>query len=414
MITIEEYYMIKDLKNKGMSITQISKEMDVDRKTVSNWLKRNGPPTYQKRQIPEGKLDPFKDDVLQRMNEGCVNAVVIYDEITAKGYQGKLTILREFMKPHREKALAKASIRYETPPGKQAQVDWGEFVIEKPDGSLKKLYAFIMVLGYSRNYYLEFTENSKFDTLIGCHERAFAYFGGVTESILYDNMKTVVAHSHKTGNDKWNQRFLRFADHHQFIPIRHRPYLPRSKGKVERGVRYVRDNFWPRVKSVTDFADLNDQARLWLDTTCNVRIHQTIRQIPRKILAEEKLKPMNTEPFLCVDLVSRKVMNDCMISYQSNYYSVPFRFVGQRVGIRDLRNGTIEIYDESGTFIESYRKPAQKYQIQKMKKHFEGLQIQNHKAKARKAPLMIPDQSPKVHQRPLAVYDSLVSEVSTC
>lgn len=413
MITMEEYYMIKGLKNKGMSIMQISREMGVDRKTVSNWLKRKEPPAYRKRQFRQGKLDPFKDYILERMNEGCVNAAVIFDEIAADGYQGKMTILREFMKPYREKALARASIRYETPPGKQAQVDWGEFVVTMPDGNLKKLYAFIMVLGHSRNYYLEFTENSKFDTLIGCHERAFAYFGGVTESILYDNMKTVVAHSHKTGNDKWNQRFLRFAEHHHFIPVRHRPYLPRSKGKVERGVQYVRGNFWPRVKIFSDLAELNEQARLWLDTKCNVRLHQTIHKIPHEILQEEQLKPMNTEPFLAVDLVSRKVMNDCMISYQTNYYSVPFRFVGHRVGVRDLRNGTIEIYDETGTFIEGYRKPAQKHQVQKMKKHFEGLNSQNHKAKARKAPLMIPNQSPKVHQRPLVVYDSLVSEVAT-
>ena len=414
MINSEEYFMIRDLKSKGMTITQISKEMGVDRKTVSNWLKKNNVPVYKKRVLQSSKLDPFKSYILERMNDGCVNAVVIYDELVEKGYQGKLTILREFMKPHREKVMSKASIRFETPPGKQAQVDWGEFFIEQTDGKFKKLYAFIMVLGYSRDYYLEFTENSKFDTLIGCHERAFTFFGGVPESILYDNMKTVVAHSHKTGIDKWNQRFLRFADHHSFIPVRHRPYHPRSKGKVERGVKYVRGNFWPRIQTFTDLSDLNEQARLWLDTRCNVRLHQTTRRIPQEVLTEERLRPMNLEPFLSTDLVSRKVMNDCMISYQTNYYSVPFRFVGSRVGVRDLRNGQIEIYDEAGILIERYRKPAGKYQVQKIKKHFEGLLIQNQKAKARKAPLMIPNQSPKVHQRPLTVYDSLISEVVTC
>lgn len=408
MINCEEYFMIRDLKSKGMSITQIAKEVGVNRKTVSSWLKKNTLPSYKRKSVKGSKLEPFKAYILERMNEGCVNAVVLYDEIVEKGYQGKLTILREFMRPYREKALSKASIRYETPPGKQAQVDWGEFFAQQADGKFKKLYAFIMILGYSRDYYLEFTEDSKFDTLVGCHERAFSYFGGVPESILYDNMKTVVAHSHKAGMDKWNQRFLRFADHHNFTPIRHRPYKPRTKGKVERGVKYVRGNFWPRIKTFRDLSDLNEKALVWLDTKCNARLHQTTRRVPKEALLEERLMPMNLEPFLASDLVSRKVMNDCMISYESNYYSVPFRFVGSRIGIKDLRNGMIEIYDETGTLIDSHCKKSGKHQVQKIKKHFEGLLTQNQKAKARKAPLMIPDQSPKVHQRPLEVYDCII------
>lgn len=310
MISCEEYFMIRDLKSKGLTNKQIADQIGIDRKTVGTWLKMNTLPSYERKTNKESKLEPYKAYVLQRMNEGCVNSVVLYDEIVDLGYQGKMTILREFMKPHREKALIKASIRYETPPGKQAQVDWGEFYGQLPDKTFKKIYAFIMILGYSRDYYLEFTENSKFDTLIGCHERAFSYFGGVPESILYDNMKTVVAHSHKKGVEKWNQRFLRFAEHHSFTPVRHRPYLPRSKGKVERGVSYIRGNFWPRVKSFSDLADLNEQAKVWLDTKCNVRIHKTTRKIPMEALKDENLKPMNLEPFLASDCLPRKVYND--------------------------------------------------------------------------------------------------------
>lgn len=411
MITSEDFFMIRDLKCRGLTNTQIAKEMGVDRKTVSNWLKVQALPTYKKRPEKPSKLDPYKQYILERMNEGCVNAMVLFDEISEKGYQGKLTILREFMKPYREKVLSKASIRFETPPGKQAQVDWGEFVVSRPDGKLKKLYAFIMILGYSRNYYVEFTEDSKFDTLIGCHERAFAYFGGVTESILYDNMKTVVAHSHKQGIEKWNQRFLRFAEHHNFTPVRHRPYMPRSKGKVERGVKYVRGNFWPRVKAFTDLVDLNERTMEWLETKCNVRLHQTTKRIPKEYLLDEKLNPANTEPFHSTEMISRKVMNDCMVSFDTNFYSVPHKYVGSRVGIRDLKNGTIEIYDETGKLIDTHRKLTGKYQVQKTKGHFEGLLTRNQKAKATTAPLMIQDQTPKVHQRPLEVYDSLIGEV---
>ena len=104
-------------------------------------------------------------------------------------------------------------------------------------------------------------------------------------------------------------------------------------------------------------------------------------------------------------------MNDCMVSFESNFYSVPFRLVGSRVGVRDLRNGKIEFFDETGTLVATHHKILGKHLVRKEKKHFEGLFPQNQKAKASKAPLMIPNQSPKVHQRPLEVYDSLINEV---
>lgn len=160
--------------------------------------------------------------------------------------------------------------------------------------------------------YVEFTEDEKIDTLIGCHERAFQFFGSVTETILYDNMRTVVKHSYEKGENKWNDKFLRFAKHYGFNPLRCRPYHPQTKGKVENGVKYLRMNFSTRIKVVTGLADLNTQVRLWLDTTCNVRVHRTTRKVP---LSEHKLEPLRTinqKLFLLTDLQSRKVANDCV------------------------------------------------------------------------------------------------------
>ena len=411
MVQSEEFFMIRDLKSKGLSNIQIANALELDRKTVAKWLNSNQLPRYKKRTASKSKLDPYQTYILSRMNEGCVNAQILFDEISVQGYQGKMTILRDFMKPHRQAARNTACIRYETPPGKQAQVDWGEFKLVSPDGSFKKAHAFIMILGYSRMQYVEFTEDEKIDTLIGCHERAFEFFGGVPETILYDNMRTVVKHSHQKGENKWNDRFLRFARHYHFDPIRCRPYHPRTIGKVENGVKYVRRNFWPRVKETTGFADLNAQVKLWLDTTCNVRLHQTTQKVPIIEHVLEMLPSMRQEPFRLSDLQSRKVSNDCMISFESNFYSVPFRYVGQRVGVKDLRNGRIEIYDEQQICIASHCKITGKYQHQKKKKHFEGILSWSQKNVAATAPILIPDQTPKVHQRPLEVYDSLVNEV---
>lgn len=411
MVQSEEFFMIRDLKSKGMNVTQIAYALNLDRKTVAKWLKSDQLPEYRERIRCECKLDKYKAYIIERMNEGCINATILFDEIKAQGYQGKLTILREFMKPYRELNQSKASRRFETPPGKQAQVDWGEFKLLREDGTFFKVHAFIMIMGHSRKQYVEFTENERIDTLIGCHERAFAFFGGVPETILYDNMKTVVKHSHQAGENKWNDKFMRFARHQDFSPLRCRPFHPRTKGKVENGVKYLRRNFWPRIRTISSLAELNEAVQFWLDTVCNARLHQTTREVPAEAFLREKLKLMNPKPFLMYDLHSRKVMNDCLISYEANFYSVPYIFVGRRVGIRDLKNGQIEIYDETGNCIASYAKLSGKHRFQRNKKHFEGLTSWTQKKVAATAPILIPEQPPKVYQRPLQVYDSLINEV---
>lgn len=125
---------------------------------------------------------------------------------------------------------------------------------------------------------VEFTEDEKLDTLMGCHVRALQYFGGTNETCLYDNMKTVVTGVDEKGEVLWNPRFAAFAEHHGFILRRCRPYRPRTKGKV----KYVRQNFWPRVKTFTNLHDLNIQARIWMDSVANVRIHGTTHEVPQE------------------------------------------------------------------------------------------------------------------------------------
>lgn len=412
MLKREEFFMIRNLKSKGLSITKIAEIVDLDRKTVSKWLDSHELPQYRKRESGTSKLDGYHDYILKRMNEGCLNAVVILDEIIDQGYSGKVTILRDFMKQHRETLSQLASIRFETHPGEQAQVDWGEFKYEVEPNVYKRIHAFVMVMGYSRKMFVEFTEDEKIETLIGCHERALRYFGGVPETILYDNMRTVVKHVNQTGENRWNDTFLRFAEYQQFQPIRCRPYNPRGKGKVENGVKFVRRNFWPRIQQFHSLADLNEQALNWLDTKCNTRVHKTTLKIPAIAILEENLRPFNPDPFFKAGIASRKVMNDCMVQYESNLYSVPHKFVGKRVSIKDLRNGLIEIFDDSGRFITSFEKLEGKHLVAKNKKHFEGIHSRNQLVKASRAVTMVPKHSVKVYQRPLEVYDSLVSEVT--
>nr|WP_134687432.1 IS21 family transposase [Brevibacillus migulae] len=279
MVKNGELFVIKDMKRKGMTITQISKELGRDRKAIRKWLKESEARSYKRKSISSGVLDPFKNYIRGRMQEGCLNAIVLWDEIKQQGYSGGITILRQFMQPLRPTVISKATERFETLPGKQAQVDWGTFRVDWM-GEKKRVYAFVMILGYSRMMYVEFIEDEKLETIMGCHVRAMDYFGGITETCLYDNMKTVVNGQDERGQVIWNERFAGFAAHHGFILQRCRPYRARTKGKVEDGVGYIRKNFWPRVRTFTGLNDLNLQVRHWLDTVANVRVHGTTHEVP--------------------------------------------------------------------------------------------------------------------------------------
>ncbi|WAH36835.1 IS21 family transposase [Alicyclobacillus dauci] len=394
------------MHDKGMSVSQIAREVGRDRKTIRKWLGESEPAMYKRHTYKPKKIDPYREYVLRRMSEGCVNATVIFDEISEMGYDGGITQLRVFMKPHRQAAEEKATTRFETLPGEQAQVDWGSFTVNW-HGHKKRIYAFVMVLGYSRMMYLEFTENEKLETLMGCHVRAAAYFNGVTATCLYDNMKTVVASQDDRGKPIWNERFAAFATHHGFKLRRCKPYRARTKGKVENGVKYVRRNFWPRVRTFTGLDDLNRQARHWLDTVANVRVHGTTHQRPIDRYPEEQLLPMNTVPFESAERHLRKVPSDALVTYETNRYSVPYQLVGYMVEIQDERNGVI-LFFHAGKLVAEHTKCPGRHVINK--KHFEGILTGGKQKVPQPIPRLIENPAPEVMRRPLSVYDRLLKE----
>lgn len=163
------------------------------------------------------------------------------------------------MEPYRPIVEASATVRFETEPGKQAQVDWADFGHITADGKRQRLYCFIMVLAYSRVLYLEFTTSTDTGTFLRCHLNAFRFFGGLPREILYDNLKSVVLHRDENGRPVFNQRFMDFAEQFGFRPIPCRPYRARTKGKVERPVGYIRSSFFQGLE-IHSLADLNRQA----------------------------------------------------------------------------------------------------------------------------------------------------------
>jgi transposase len=325
MLKIGEFFMIRELYQKCWTQTAIAKETGFDRKTIRKYLKEDKLP---ERKVSEkkrkSKLDPYKSYLLQRIQEGTTNCVVLFEEIQAMGYTGKITILRDFVRPYREQPKIQATLRYETPPGKQAQMDWayvGKYLV---DGQYQDIYAFVMVLGYSRMKYVEFTTNMNVETLMKCHMNAFAYFNGIPEQILYDNMKTVVL-KHSPIEIRFNRTFEDFLAYYGIVPKACRPKRPQTKGKVERVVKYLKDNFFQRKHEPTLNA-LNEAVRTWLDQVANRKPNQTTNEPPIQRFEQEQkfLQTWGVKPlFPTCRWETREVSRDfCFIQRKKIFRSV--------------------------------------------------------------------------------------------
>lgn len=240
MLDMEEWMNIKSMKREGHSIRGISRRTGRSRNTVRKVL-RGKAPERKKRKPKVSILDGYKKYLKNRYKETGLSAVRLLEEIEGMGYRGSVDTVRRYLRELDEenRISSKATVRFETPPGRQAQVDWAE-IGSMPDenGLRNKVYAFVMVLGFSRMTYVEFTRSMKLDVLMSCHQRAFEYFGGHTQEILYDNMAQV-----RLPSGKLNPEMLDFLGFYGITPKTHRPYRPRTKGKVERAVRYLKDNF---------------------------------------------------------------------------------------------------------------------------------------------------------------------------
>lgn len=330
MLCREQTMDIHQLYRDGHTIKAIVRLTGLSRNTVRKVLR--GEHSVRRQARAEAScLDPYKAHIDQRYHECRLSAVRLMDEITPMGYEGSLTTLRRYLrtlKPAAER-LKRLTVRFETPPGKQAQVDWGYCGVFKTlEGKKLSIYVFVMVMSYSRKLYIEFTTSMAMPALLHCHKRAFEYFCGWPETLLYDNMKTV-----KISSSQWNETFLDFAEHYGFTPKTCRPYRPQTKGKVERMVAYAKDNFL-NGRAFYDLNDLNAKAYHWLEHTANVRTHQTTQRVPNEAFAEETLTPLaSIRPYHTHDPVQRSVNYESMICFQGSKYSVPPKYAGQKVSV---------------------------------------------------------------------------------
>jgi transposase len=214
-------------------------------------LTPDGVPAYGRRKTKPGKLEPFKPYLNDRLQAGVWNACVLMRELRERGYTGSYTILTDWLRPQRQSARVVAVRRFETPAGKQGQVDWGHLGRIEIAGREHKLWCFTLTLGYSRVLMAEAALDQRLGTLLRMHEEAFRQLGGVPEEILYDRMKTVWLGTDDRGEIVWHPVFLDFARYWGFTPRLCRPYRAQTKGKIESGVKYVRRNFYAAYRVVS-------------------------------------------------------------------------------------------------------------------------------------------------------------------
>jgi len=358
---------------KGLSYSELGRKYNIDRRTAKKYAESESRPEYVLTDSKPSKLDPYKAQIVMWLEEAPYSAMRIWEKIKEQGFEGSYSVVKHFVRGKKEQLNEQATVRFETMPGLQAQMDWAFFedYRVRENGEEKKLYCFLMILGYSRMRYIEFVTDMSTDTLIRCHVNAFRYFGGCPEEILYDNMKQVVIKRlMKQEESTLNRQFEDFAGFYGFKPILCRPYRGQTKGKIERTVRYVRENFMVGIH-YKGMDDLNGQALAWCNKV-NAKEHGTTGDIPFQRMKKERLNPLIRE-YIIDKINLRRVQKDCLISYGGNQYSVPSEYAGKDVAVVALGN-TLAVYHE-GKQVAVHRISYQKKDMVVNPHHYQRLTI---------------------------------------
>jgi transposase len=412
MVSKEVYMDIKAMHRNGKSIRAIAKELGLNRRTVRKHLREEEFPRYRKTEWRESILTPHVQTIRDYLEEDDYKATWILDRLKNRGYAGGYDTVKRFVRTIKERKSRLAYARFETEPGRQAQFDWGDFQIVEPSGGITTIYAFMLVLGFSRAGYTEFFERATLESFMDGHIRAFHFLEGVPAEVLYDNMKCVVVGRDAAGRPIFNAEFLHFARHYGFQPRLCPPLSPWTKGKVERPIDFLRERFW-RGYEFSSLGKANADVRVWLEETANRRVHGTHHRPVEERWREERphLGPLPVSDYDTSLKAFRKVYRDCQISFNANRYVVPHRVVGQRVMLK-AKEGLIRIYHDQD-LLATYEEPTTKRNVIADPRFYEELRRDKEQVRRKygrskgKATRGLVNRSLwiDVHHRPLAEYE---------
>ncbi len=310
------------LESKGLTQKEIAETIGKSERTVRYYLKQM--PRPRKNPVRGSKVDPFKPMIDQILEENpSYNSEILFERLSKMGYTGKISVMKDYVALVRKQLAIQAVMRFETEPARQGQVDWKEFGKQIIDGIETKLYAFVVVLGYSRKVFVRFTTHMDQATLLACHVLAFEYFGGVPHEILYDNMRTAFTWDEE-GVFKPTLRLLALAIHYGFSPEHCRVRRPETKGKVERTIGYLGHNFWPRMDGARlSLEELNTDVMSWLSKIDGKPLSDFNESRSERFAREKPL--LTVLPATRFDArheIPRAVNRESMITYETNRYSV--------------------------------------------------------------------------------------------
>ena len=403
---------IAELKRQGLSIQAISTMTGFDRKTIRRYLREpEAKPEYGPRPKPPSILDPHKTYVAERLLAGVWNASVLLRELRERGYPGGYTILTDWLRPQRQAASTVAVRRFETPPGQQAQVDWGHLGTILMDGKEHKLWGFTLTLGYSRMMMAGCAIAQKLGTLLRLHEEAFRQLGGVPKEILYDRMRTVWQDTDERGEIVWNPVFMDFAQYWGFTPRLCRPYRAQTKGKVESGVKYVRRNFLCGLqgREPGSLSDLAAALKQWVWSVASQRKHGTTHEIVIRQWDADRgaMHALHGRPpYPYIDEETRKVARDAFVSWNGSRYSVPWQYAGKEVWVRPQQGGTVEIR-YGAQRIAQHLEAERKHQVMRQHEHHAGIPLGARQPA--KTLIHLRETAPVVEIRSLAAYESVAA-----
>lgn len=347
MINPRTIFDIHRLANDGFSVRKIAATLGLDRQTVKKYL--DNPTAQAAKRTRQSKLDPFKDDIARILEaDPKVSAAVIRQRLQERGFEGGVTIVRDYLSRVRPSGQAKAAfIRFESDPGVQCQIDWGHFGSVPYGHTQRKLYCLAVIEAYSRLLYLEFTHSQRQETLHRCLLGAFHFFQGTPKELVHDNMLTAVI-EHQGPVVRFNEQFLEFLRPFHIKPIACNVNQPQEKGKVEKGaIHYIRHNFCP-LRSFTNLDDLQAQANQWRDQVANRRVHRTTGFRPIERFDPQAMRPLPEFLPDCRDTTVAKVHRDFAVQFDGNAYSAPPWAIGKTLTVKaDHRHVTLYLKDQA-------------------------------------------------------------------
>jgi transposase len=317
--------------------------------------------------LPE-RTPPQNHSSLEAHREMVVKWVKAHVEVAAirqrlmeRGYTGSYASVWRFVQTIKPRQ-PEVTVRVETPPGAEAQVDFGYAgrMIDPQTGRLRKAWAFVMTLSWSRHEYVEFVWDQKVETFLRCHRNTFEFFGGVTARVRIDNLKAAILKA-VFDDPQVQQSYRECAEHYGFLIAPCRVATPEHKGKVEQGgVHYVVRNFLGG-REPTTITQANRDVLVWCNTTAGLRIHGTTQEKPLERfeqLEKAHLKRLPESPYDLAVWKHAKVYRDCYVTFDHAFYSVPHRLYPEKVWICG-GSKQVRIFDGKYNLVATHERATQ-------------------------------------------------------